>query len=134
MVILVTWVIAILIIYMGFLACLDPILNRRGINVGYREQRNELEDDNAAAAAAASAPQVSSHPIAAASINRSVSSTTDEDESEREGGAVGGHQQATPMRTYGSSVINRVGNTQTRWKRQVQEQRKNIYDKHTMLN
>ena len=37
MVILVTWVIAILIIYMGFLACLDPILNRRGINVGYRE-------------------------------------------------------------------------------------------------
>lgn len=32
------------------------------------------------------------------------------------------------------SVINYVSNEQKRWKSTVQEQRKNIYDKHTMLN
>jgi hypothetical protein len=31
-------------------------------------------------------------------------------------------------------MLNRVGQQQTKWKKQVQEQRKNIYDKHTMLN
>lgn len=33
-----------------------------------------------------------------------------------------------------NSVINYVSNEQKRWKSTVQEQRKNIYDKHTMLN
>ncbi|CAB0001958.1 unnamed protein product [Nesidiocoris tenuis] len=32
------------------------------------------------------------------------------------------------------NVLNRVGHQQDKWKRQVREQRKNIYDKHTMLN
>lgn len=32
------------------------------------------------------------------------------------------------------SVINYVSNEQKRWKSTVQEQRRNIYDKHTMLN
>ncbi|XP_025833141.1 uncharacterized protein CG1161 [Agrilus planipennis] len=32
------------------------------------------------------------------------------------------------------NVLNRVGHQQDKWKRQVKEQRKNIYDKHTMLN
>jgi len=43
---------------------------------------------------------------------------------------------ATPMRTYGGAeaVINRLGNQQTKWKKQVQEQRRNIYDRHAMLN
>lgn len=31
-------------------------------------------------------------------------------------------------------VLNRVGHSQTKWQRQVKEQRKNIYDNHTMLN
>lgn len=33
-----------------------------------------------------------------------------------------------------SGVLNRVGHQQSKWKRQVQEQRRNIYDRHTMLN
>lgn len=33
-----------------------------------------------------------------------------------------------------SNVLNRVGHQQDKWKRQVKEQRKNIYDRHTMLN
>jgi len=40
----------------------------------------------------------------------------------------------TPMSHYGHSVINRVNSQQSRWKRQVQEQRRNIYDRHAMLN
>lgn len=32
------------------------------------------------------------------------------------------------------NVLNRVGHQQDKWKKQVREQRKNIYDKHTMLN
>lgn len=34
----------------------------------------------------------------------------------------------------GSGVLDKVGAQQDRWKRQVQEQRRNIYDKRTMLN
>ncbi|RWS30404.1 hypothetical protein B4U80_08654 [Leptotrombidium deliense] len=33
-----------------------------------------------------------------------------------------------------NNVLNRVNQQQSKWKKQVQEQRKNIYDKHTMLN
>ncbi|CAG5081887.1 Similar to CG1161: Uncharacterized protein CG1161 (Drosophila melanogaster) [Cotesia congregata] len=32
------------------------------------------------------------------------------------------------------NVLNRVGHQQDKWKRQVREQRRNIYDRHTMLN
>lgn len=32
------------------------------------------------------------------------------------------------------AVLQRVGSQQDRWKRQVQEQRRHIYDQHTMLN
>lgn len=32
------------------------------------------------------------------------------------------------------TVLNRVSNQQDKWKRQVKEQRRNIYDRHTMLN
>ena len=50
-VILVIWVISILVIYMGFLSCLEPLMNRRGANtcalpgrsnVSYREHRDEI--------------------------------------------------------------------------------------------
>lgn len=36
--------------------------------------------------------------------------------------------------TVRSNVLNRVGHQTDKWKKQVREQRKNIYDKHTMLN
>ena len=31
-------------------------------------------------------------------------------------------------------VLNKVGNSQSRWKKQLIVQRKNIYDDHSMLN
>ena len=43
----------------------------------------------------------------------------------------------TPMHALGGrgeNIIQRLDATQSRWKRQVQEQRRNIYDKHNMLN
>ena len=51
----------------------------------------------------------------------------------------GGNQtdaESTQMSTYrgAEGVINRLGTQQSRWKRQVQEQRRNIYDRHSMLN
>ncbi|KAF7381202.1 hypothetical protein HZH68_016077 [Vespula germanica] len=94
-VIIVIWVISLLVIYMLFLICLDPLLNKRihknTTNIGYHEHNNE-EDD-------ASVAPGSSHPMG-----------------ER------------------GNVLNRVGHQQDKWKRQVREQRRNIYDRHTMLN
>ncbi|XP_053970608.1 uncharacterized protein CG1161 [Hylaeus anthracinus] len=94
-VILVIWVISLLVIYMLFLICLDPLLNKRihkaSANIGYHEHNNE-EDDT--------------------SITPGTSH---------------------PMRERGN-VLNRVGHQQDKWKRQVREQRRNIYDRHTMLN
>ncbi len=90
-VILIIWVISILFIYMAFLACLDPILNRNSKEIvanqiGYKEHYDEREEwDN-----------------------------LDEPEAEE-------------LVAAESSVISR-------WKRQVREQRKNIYDRHAMLN
>ncbi len=106
-VILVIWVISILVIYMGFLSCLDPILNKRaglgiaGPSINYREHLDERTSD-------------------------------DEDRAPQVGAAEGD----TPMRTYrgAEAVINRLGNQQNKWKKQVQEQRRNIYDRHAMLN
>lgn len=40
---------------------------------------------------------------------------------------------AHPMGIRGN-VLNRVGHQQDKWKQQVREQRRNIYDRHTMLN
>lgn len=37
-------------------------------------------------------------------------------------------------RPEGGNVLNRVSVQQDKWKRQVKEQRKNIYDRHNMLN
>ncbi|XP_076248560.1 uncharacterized protein CG1161 [Calliopsis andreniformis] len=94
-VILVIWVISLLVIYMLFLICLDPLLNKRihkaSTNIGYHEHNNEDDD--------ASIAPGTSHPMG-----------------ER------------------GNVLNRVGHQQDKWKRQVREQRRNIYDRHTMLN
>lgn len=43
--IIVIWVISLLVIYMLFLICLDPLLNKRihkaSANIGYHEHNNE---------------------------------------------------------------------------------------------
>ncbi|XP_058059887.1 uncharacterized protein CG1161 [Anopheles bellator] len=90
-VIIVIWIISLLVIYMLFLMCLDPLLNKR-VKANYQEHTNE-DDDTAV--------------------------------------TVGNGQD---MHVRDSNVLNRVGHQQDKWKRQVREQRRNIYDRHTMLN
>ncbi|KAK0082509.1 hypothetical protein PV325_010270 [Microctonus aethiopoides] len=95
-VIIVIWVISLLVIYMLFLICLEPLLNKRiRKNAGSSYQEHTNEEDEIVSAA----PGTSSHPM----------------------GVRG-------------NVLNRVGHQQDKWKRQVREQRRNIYDRHTMLN
>jgi hypothetical protein len=96
---------------MGFLSCLDPILNKRtGLplttqTINYREHHDERASD-------------------------------DEGSGSERAPHVGAAEGDTQMRTYrgAEAVINRLGNQQTKWKKQVQEQRRNIYDRHAMLN
>ncbi|XP_053624078.1 uncharacterized protein CG1161-like [Plodia interpunctella] len=88
-VIIVIWVIMLLVVYMGFLICLDPLINKRA-KASYQEHTNE------------------------------------DDES-----TVSGPSQPIGAR---GNVLNRVTHQQDKWKRQVREQRRNIYDRHTMLN
>jgi len=92
-VILVIWVISLLVVYMLFLICLDPLLNKR-VKANYQEHTNEEDDVTLSGVAGPS---------------------------------------EHPMGVRGN-VLNRVGHQQDKWKRQVREQRKNIYDRHTMLN
>uniref|UniRef100_A0A1B6ERE5 TMEM9 family protein n=1 Tax=Cuerna arida TaxID=1464854 RepID=A0A1B6ERE5_9HEMI len=91
-VIIVIWIISLLVIYMLFLICLDPLLNKRAKS-SYVEHTNE--DDESGGVPAGSSHQ---------------------------------------MGVRGGNVLNRVGHQQDKWKKQVREQRKNIYDRHTMLN
>ncbi len=53
-----------------------------------------------------------------------------------DGESVANGVEGVRMRTYayGNSVMDRVGTQQTKWKAQVQEQRRNIYDRRSMLN
>ena len=107
-VILVLWVCCLLLFYMAFLSILEPILSKkRGIGLPGLSNRNigYTEHHDAVAAAA-------------------------------ESDDIGTDSEATQMRTYqgAEGVINRLGSQQSRWKLQVQEQRRNIYDRHAMLN
>lgn len=93
-VIIIICVTSLLLVYMSFLLCLDPLIARRPGS--YQEHMDE--DD------------------------QTVSQVPQFDGGTR------------PRTTRQKSVINYVSNEQKRWKSTVQEQRRNIYDKHTMLN
>lgn len=113
-VIIVIWIISLLACYMAFLSCLDPLLNKR-VKANYQEHTNEEEE-----AADSVSGQQSSGSIGIGLPGPSSSA--------------GDSHQMNPMRGSGGNMLNRVGHQQDKWKRQVREQRKNIYDRHTMLN
>lgn len=98
-VIIIICILALLFIYMGFLLCLDPLMNRRARL--YQEQHNE---------------------------ELSMTSETRTPESDDQ------PFSAPIMASTRSNVINRVTQEQSKWKRQVQEQRRTVYDKHALLN
>ncbi|XP_060588211.1 putative protein 2 isoform X2 [Ruditapes philippinarum] len=92
-VIIIICVTSLLLVYMLFLLCLDPLIARRPGS--YQEHMDE--DDQTVS----QVPQFDG---------------------------------ARPRVARQKSVINYVSDEQKRWKSTVQEQRRNIYDKHTMLN
>ncbi|XKL59678.1 hypothetical protein PGB90_000694 [Kerria lacca] len=119
-VIIVVWVISLLLVYMMFLICLDPLLNNRLRGSNYMEHTNEevcslLDDYNGDRHFDESPNHGNSRFSTQMNISTGVSTSAT-----GEGTAV--------------NVLNRVSHHQDKWKRQVREQRKNIYDKHTMLN
>jgi flagellar biosynthesis/type III secretory pathway M-ring protein FliF/YscJ len=85
-VIIILWAVSLLVVYMLFLVCLEPLISGR--------------------------------------TGKSYQEHVDEDES----------HQMTATQQQGAGVLDRVGHQQDKWKRQVREQRRNIYDRHTMLN
>jgi len=109
---LIIGVIVCLVIYMCFLMLLDPLIHK-GRRSQYEEQVNdahdtELEDQ-----------QPPNGETGRESRSESTSAIT----------PASGSVSLRPK-----NVLNRVENQQEKWKKQVQEQRKNIYDNHTMLN
>ena len=105
-VIIILWVMSILIIYLAFLVCVDPMLGGKGFRPSARSnpyQQHEDED----------------------SINDDSASNIDNSTpmSQYNRGSLGPR-----------SVVNRVRSDQERWKRQVEIQRSSVYDRHTMLN
>ncbi|CAJ0577882.1 unnamed protein product, partial [Mesorhabditis spiculigera] len=100
-VIFVICVIAVLVAYMGFLMCLDPMIKKQRSAVPYRQQNDEMEDNIFARAASSSEP-VETPP--------------------------------TQMRSRNPNVLERVEAEQNRWMRKVEEQRKQVFDDHSILN
>lgn len=112
-VICVIWIISLLACYMAFLSCLDPLLNKQRAKANYQEHTNEEEESTEPT------PGQSGSTAAAAGVVPGLGADV--------------HQMSS-LRSSGGNMLNRVGHQQDKWKRQVREQRKNIYDRHTMLN
>ncbi|CAD6194463.1 unnamed protein product [Caenorhabditis auriculariae] len=108
-VIFVICVIAVLTGYMTFLMCLDPMLRKKRFAAPYRQQTEEMENNIFAAPS-----QVPSE------VNIIDSSVMD--------------PEGTTRARNTANVLGRVEAEQNRWMRKVEEQRRNIFEDHTMLN
>ncbi|KJH51922.1 TMEM9 protein [Dictyocaulus viviparus] len=97
-------VIMVLVAYMAFLMCLDPVLRKQRFHSFYRQQNDEMEENIFARAVEGS----SSEAVSISSM-RGLSSNK-------------------------GNVLGRVEAEQNRWIKKVEEQRRNIFEDHTMLN
>ncbi|EFO24202.2 hypothetical protein LOAG_04284 [Loa loa] len=104
-VIFVICVVFVLVTYMLFLMCLDPMLRKQRHSVPYRQQNDEMEDNIFA--------------------RRTL---TDERYSDLSPSIT------MRSRNIADNVLGRVEAEQNRWMRKVEEQRRNIFTDHTMLN
>ncbi|EDX11705.1 GD19778 [Drosophila simulans] len=127
-VIIVIWIISILVIYMLFLMCLDPLLNKR-VKANYQEHTNEDVHN-----------KLSRYKGIQYSLLVTAQGEDDEDD-DVDADAAQLDEPTPPLPAVNNqelsaraNVLNRVGHQQDKWKRQVREQRRHIYDRHTMLN
>uniref|UniRef100_A0A182T1X6 TMEM9 family protein n=1 Tax=Anopheles maculatus TaxID=74869 RepID=A0A182T1X6_9DIPT len=126
-VIIVIWIISLLVIYMLFLMCLDPLLNKR-VKANYQEHTNEdviIASDSISSKHATTSINGPSRHFRDSYRNKFSGSFDDTAVTVSNG---------QDMHVRENNVLNRVGHQQDKWKRQVREQRRNIYDRHTMLN
>ncbi|CAI4224190.1 unnamed protein product [Auanema sp. JU1783] len=98
-------VIFVLVAYMAYLVCLEPIFKKKRHDVPYRHQNDDMEDNIFARVSANSAGSSESPEVTNARSRNSI-----------------------------PNVLDRVEAEQNRWKRQVEVQRRNIFEDHTMLN
>ncbi|XP_050422901.1 uncharacterized protein CG1161 isoform X1 [Adelges cooleyi] len=112
-VLIVLCVIFVLVAYMSFLLCLDPLMRKRKLVGTYVEHTNE-EVCSLLEPTMSDSGSFDDLPPAVSLDNR----------------------EAVDPSSAGSSgnVLNRFGHQQDKWKKQVKEQRRNIYDRHTILN
>lgn len=121
----VTFIIAIIVcltIYMGFLMLLDPLLHK-----GRRSQYEQQIDDD----------QTEMRAPGDEGVHHRHGSTSTDDSYTQFNSII-----RSPSASFSGpsgvsvsgNVLNRAVQQQNKWKKQVQEQRKNIFDDHTMLN
>ncbi|CAO4365708.1 unnamed protein product [Caenorhabditis nigoni] len=109
-VIFVICVIAVLTGYMVFLMCLDPMLRKKRLSISYQQHNDEMEDNIFAAA------------------------PTTDDESPTPSNTVDTQGTTRSRGIFPTDVLGRVEAEQNRWMKKVEEQRRNIFEDHTMLN
>ncbi|KAH7640569.1 proton-transporting V-type ATPase complex assembly regulator TMEM9 [Dermatophagoides farinae] len=132
-VIFIIGVISFLVIYMLFLMILDPWIHKRQSRNSYKYFNEEVsleehEQQPSDGSQQQQQPQQQEHqqPPQRDSDSQSArhrissSSGITDDVNITAAGPIG--------------VLNRVGHSQNKWKRQVKEQRRNIFDNHTILN
>jgi hypothetical protein len=110
-VIFIIGIISFLVVYMAFLNLLDPLI-RRSANTSTGKYEQHIDEEVAMDEQIAGDDSECSTRRRAASVTSPTSS--------------GGPPP--------KNMLNRVGIQQNMWKKQVEQQRKNIYDKHTMLD
>ena len=114
-IIIIICVVSMLVVYMIFLLCLDPLMGRK--SAAYSEQRDEVDD--------------------AASQTGDGSAGSMDGRGSTAGlgvGAAGGGVTNRRGSESAKTVLSRVGMQQDKWKQQVQEQRHAVFDRQTMLN
>ncbi|KAI1307982.1 Proton-transporting V-type ATPase complex assembly regulator TMEM9 [Halotydeus destructor] len=103
---LIIGVIVCLVVYMGFLMLLDPLLHKGNRRSQYEEQVDDVTElDDQQSTVSSEGQEL---PNMAANTSRDS------------------HRR--------NNVLDRVNFNQDKWKKKVEKQRENIYDKHTMLN
>jgi hypothetical protein len=144
---LVIAIVVILVVYMCFLIVFDPMVNGNKNRRNYEEQidddQTEMrephdQDPDAASIATGSASGELQNMDEYTQFNNIIQpsprNSISEVAADRAEVTVSIAGPAAAVATGASGVLNRAVQHTNKWKKQVQEQRKNIYDNHTMLN
>ncbi|VBB30242.1 unnamed protein product [Acanthocheilonema viteae] len=128
-VIFVICVVFVLVTYMLFLMCLNPMLRKQRNSVPYRQQNDEMEDNIFARTTPANDRFSDISPSITMRSRNSKFFANFNDYYDNDYM----FQCLISMKSI-NNVLGRVEAEQNRWMRKVEEQRRNIFTDHTMLN